>query len=285
MLYQVQFTVPAEAGKDTAEDLAAFMADRTASGWEEEETPQGLRCRVFFELPSSADKVAEDARTRWPGSEPEVAEQEAENWALAWKDFFVPVSCGERFEVLPPWLKDSGSPEMTPIVIEPKMAFGTGHHATTSLCLSSISDLFGKGEFKDKRFLDLGTGSGILSIGLAMLGLTGRGLDIDPEAVTCAVENAEANKVADKVAYAVGSLDLLAGDERFDVVVANILSGPLIDMAPRLRAAVAPGGRLILSGILGEQAPAVIAAYRAQGLDEPVVRADGEWVALVWTEV
>lgn len=285
MLYRVQFTVPAEPGRDVAEELAAFMAERSAPGWEEEETPRGLLCRVFFELPETADRVAGEARRRWPGCEPEITEQEPENWALAWKDFFVPVACGERFEVLPPWLKDSASPEFTPIVIEPKMAFGTGHHATTALCLAAIGELFGDGAYADRRFLDLGTGSGILSIGLAMLGLTGRGLDIDPDALACAVENVAANRVADKVDLAVGSLELLGENERFDVVVANILSGPLIQMAPRLAAAVAPGGRLILSGILVEQADAVIAAYRARGLNEPEKRIDGEWVALLWPEI
>jgi len=285
MLYQVQFTIPAQAGQDVSEELAAFMSERTGAGWEEEETSTGLRCRVFFETPDKAALVAKQARERWAQSEPEISEQEPENWALAWKDFFVPVACGERFEVLPPWLKDSGSPQLTPIVIEPKMAFGTGHHATTSLCLAALSDLFGNAASSKGCFLDLGTGSGILSIALAMLGHHGKGLDIDPEAIACARENAEANKVAAPIDFAVGSLELLEEKEQFDIVVANILSGPLIEMAPRLRRAVRSGGSLILSGILGEQAQSVINAYKACGLGEPELRPEDEWVALVWAEV
>ncbi|MEF2143994.1 MAG: 50S ribosomal protein L11 methyltransferase [Desulfovibrionaceae bacterium] len=286
MLYKVEFTVPKVQGLDEAESLAAFMSERTASGWEEEETPQGLRCRVFFEQPARADQVAAEARKHWPASEPTVQESKQENWAMAWKDFFVPVSCGERFEVLPPWLKDQADPKMTPIIIEPKMAFGTGHHATTALCLAAIAEYFTQhADQSGKRFLDLGTGSGILAIGFSTLGLSGIGLDIDPEAVACAVENAAANNVSDHIDFAVGSLECLDHGMTFDAVVSNILSGPLIDMAPRLARTVSPGGCLILSGILGEQARAVADAYIAQGLAEPIFRHEGEWSALIWPEV
>lgn len=284
MLYQVQFTVPSREEIDTTEDVAAFLSERTGAGWEEEETPEGVRCRVFFETPAKADAVAAQARQRWPESEPTVEERVPENWAMGWMDFFVPVACGERFEVLPPWLKDKASPDMTPIIIEPKMAFGTGHHATTSLCLAALSDLFGSDAPQPGKFLDLGTGSGILSIGLAMLGRNGKGLDIDPDAVACARENVETNGMAEHIELATGSLELLEDGEQFDIVVANILSGPLIEMAPRLRRTVAPGGSLILSGILEEQGQAVVNAYTACGLGEPERRVQGEWVALIWTE-
>jgi ribosomal protein L11 methyltransferase len=199
---------------------------------------------------------------------------------MAWKDFFAPVACGERFEVVPPWLKEEADPGRTCIVIEPKMAFGTGHHATTALCLELIGGIRGNGDLSALRFLDLGTGSGILAIGLAMLGLTGLGLDIDPEAIPCAVENAEANGVADRIAFSVGELACLAPGLTFDVIAANILSGPLIELAESIAARLAPGGLLLLSGILTEQADAVAEAYVRAGLPEPERFPREEWCAL-----
>ena len=206
---------------------------------------------------------------------------------MAWKDFFNPVTCGERFTIFPPWLNKNENNGTTHIVIEPKMAFGTGHHPTTSLCLATIGSLAGSGAIQPgNSFLDLGTGSGILGIGLAKLGLTGVGLDNDPLAIPCAVENAEINDVADSLNLAVGTIDSLGKDVLFDVIVANILSGPLIEMASDLLAHVAQGGSLVLSGILADkQSDAVAAAYAKRGIGEPQRFIEGEWVCLVWERI
>lgn len=222
---------------------------------------------------------------RFPGCGVRHEEQESENWALAWKDNFNPVTCGERFEILPPWI-ESEDHDLTPIIIEPKMAFGTGHHPTTALCLEAMADMARAGELGEgMTFFDIGTGSGILGIGLCKLGLTGIGVDIDPQAVVCARENLEINKVDDSMTLAVGSVDCLDRDQRFHVVVANILSGPLIEMAPYIIDRVKPGGVLILSGILREQAEAVSAAYMKNGLSAPIIQTQGEWVVLFWKGV
>jgi len=166
------------------------------------------------------------------------------------------------------------------------MAFGTGHHPTTALCLTCIADLNRAGAIEPgMEFLDLGTGSGILGIGMAKLGLTGLGLDIDPQAIVCAEENAGINNVADQFKVAVGGINSLPQDKRFQVLVANILSKPLIFMAPDILRHIAPGGCLALSGILVEQAPDVIRAYVRLGLPEPVLRESGEWCGLLWTNI
>jgi ribosomal protein L11 methyltransferase len=135
------------------------------------------------------------------------------------------------------------------------------------------------------EFLDLGTGSGILGIGLAKLGLHGQGLDIDPQAIACARENAEINNVAEAFSVAVGGITTLPEDKRFQVIVANILSKPLIFMAKDILSHLAPGGCLALSGILVEQAQDVIRAYKRLGLPDPVQRDEGEWCGLLWTHV
>ena len=161
------------------------------------------------------------------------------------------------------------------------MAFGTGHHATTALCLECISALHGGGRLGEQtRFLDLGTGSGILGIGCAKLGASGMGIDNDPVALENAEENVRINGVEDKVRLVLGSIDQAEGP--FDLVVANILADPLIQMAPEIHSRVAPGGLLVLSGILASQAERVADAYKKLGRPEPQLRISGEWAALYW---
>lgn len=281
-LLKIQFTLPA----DLAEAAGEFIAAKVPHGWEE--TPEGdsMRFTIFLEDHSLGMEVVEAIRNQWPDCGVTHSEQESENWAMAWKDFFNPVNCGDHFRILPPWL-DEEDDETMHIVIEPKMAFGTGHHPTTSVCLAAIGDLAGEGLIrKGQTFLDLGTGSGILGIGLCKLGLTGIGLDIDPQAIECARENLTANDVADAMELAVASADSLDEDEFYDVVVANILSGPLIEMAGDILPHVKPGGCLILSGILAEkQADAVAQTYARRGIGQPEIRIDGEWAGLIWRKV
>ena len=169
-----------------------------------------------------------------------------------------------------------------PIIIEPKSAFGTGHHNTTVLCLEAITELLASGRLKaGQRFFDVGTGSGILGIACCLNGLAGLGSDIDPVAVDNALENVVINKVADDFRIVPGSAEAGEG-EQFDLVVANILAGPLRELAPALIARMKPGACLVLSGLLDVQADAVEAAYAELGKARRVQ--SGDWVALVWGE-
>ena len=153
--------------------------------------------------------------------------------------------------MLPPWLFESTPLEgRKPIIIEPKSAFGTGHHNTTVLCLEAITELLASGRLKaGQRFFDVGTGSGILGIACCLNGLAGLGSDIDPVAVDNALENVVINKVADDFRIVPGSAEAGEG-EQFDLVVANILAGPLRELAPALIARMKPGACLVLSGCL-----------------------------------
>jgi ribosomal protein L11 methyltransferase len=130
------------------------------------------------------------------------------------------------------------------------------------------------------RFLDLGTGSGILGIGCCRLGLSGIGLDTDPVAIANARENRERNTCPD-FDLAVGSMEH-ASERRFDLVIANILAGPLQELAPDMRRVVKESGCLVLSGILTVQADAVEASYRRAGFGAVRRRNSGEWTALIW---
>ncbi|MFU2210878.1 50S ribosomal protein L11 methyltransferase [Solidesulfovibrio sp. C21] len=282
-LLRVDITVP-DVG-DLAERVEAWLAGRVAQGWEETPSDDGaaVRFRVHLEDGPPARDFAAAVAEDWPELPVALETIEEEDWGAAWKEFFTPIAVGGIYEILPPWLADTDTEGRAPILIEPKMAFGTGHHPTTALCLEAFAACAATGRIAaGKRFLDLGTGSGILGIGLTKLGLAGFGLDIDPQAVWCAAENLRLNAVGDAMALAVGGVGAVSPKAAFDVVAANILAAPLIAMAPRLAGHVAPGGVLILSGILVEQAPAVAAAYRATGLPEPDTRINGEWASLAW---
>ena len=295
-LLKIELTLPGSL-PDTqmeavSEDIASWLAANSLQGWEELTAPatRDVTFRFYLEPGSPlANVVASYVPGRWPMASLATQAQEQQDWASAWKEFFTPIDIGGRFAIVPPWLAGSGHHGLEPIVIEPKMAFGTGHHATTALCLEGIARLVESGRLaKGSRFLDLGTGSGILAIGLVKLGCRGLGLDIDPQAVFCAVENLALNTIAapgqpDAPArLAVGGLECLHPRARFDCIVANILAQPLIDMAPHLIAHLQSGGALILSGILTTQALGVAQAYVREGLPEPVRKDEGEWSGLFW---
>jgi len=282
-LLKIEFSLPAA----DYEDGVVFLSSAIQHGWEESQAVDGTtHFSTYLENHEAGKEVARQIGERWPHSGIRTEEAQSQDWGHSWREFFTPIECGDRFEILPPWLAEGQKAEFTPIIIEPKMAFGTGHHPTTALCLTCIADLNRSGAIKQgMEFLDLGTGSGILGIGLAKLGLTGLGLDIDPQAIACADENTKINNVSEAMKVAVGGINTLPEDKKFQVVVANILSKPLIFMAPDILRHVAPGGCLALSGILVEQAPDVIRAYVRLGLPVPVQRDDGDWCGLLWTNI
>lgn len=239
----------------------------------------------------------------YPLPEAIVRELAEANWAEAWKAHYTPQRVGP-FLVVPSWidadaalLADAGSgagdggdapptfDAPAPIVphvirLDPGMAFGTGQHPTTRLCLIALAEHVRDGD----RVLDVGVGSGILAIGAGLAG-AGEvvGVDIDPRAAETARANAAANGVS--LDARAGSLDALATEAPaltpFDLVVANILAPTVIELAGGLADWTRPGGSLIASGILAEQASDVAAALCAAGFAAPDVRIDGDWVALV----
>lgn len=270
--------------EDDADVTTGLMALHVTFGWEEESLPTGeVRFRMHCDNPAFVQTVAADLRAALPDATFEQTVVEQQDWAMAWREFFTPVAIGTHFMVIAPWMQETLDLQgRTPIVIEPKTAFGTGHHPTTALCLGVVSRLAGEGRLRaGMTFLDLGTGSGILGIGCAKLGLTGTGTDIDPLAVENAEENRVINGVADAFGVVEGSTGVVRGNT-YDVVLANILAQPLKDLAPEIVALVAKGGCLILSGLLDVQADGVEEAYRAQGYGPARRIVEGEWAALIW---
>lgn len=202
-----------------------------------------------------------------------VAEQD---WVRASQAQFVPIQVAERLWIVPTWC-DPVDPGAINLVLDPGLAFGTGSHPTTRLCLRWLARELRYGE----SVLDYGCGSGILAIAACRLG-AGQvvGTDIDPQAIQASRTNAQGNRVQ---ATFLAPDRLAAGaPDRFDVIVANILANPLIALASALAGRVRPGGRIVLSGILGEQADAVVAAYRRWFIIGVGESEDG-WIALTGT--
>ncbi len=198
------------------------------------------------------------------------------DWAEAWKQHLTVLHVGRRLVIRPSWLPYIPAGEEVVVELDPGMAFGTGTHPTTQMCLLALEDWVRPGA----RVLDLGTGSGILAIAAAKLGAKRvLALDTDPQAVSVARENVYRNGVADRVRVARGSLAQAIG--RFDVVVVNILARVLVEMAEQgLARRLAPTGRLMVAGLLAAQEEEVREAFQRHGLVVVGRRQMEDWVAL-----
>lgn len=204
-----------------------------------------------------------------------VREVDESDWADAWRAQYVPQRIGP-FVIVPSWIDEPiGSGEI-PIVLDPGMAFGTGLHPTTRACL----ELLAAQDPVSRRVLDVGIGSGILSIAALRMGAEGAvGLDTDPLAVEAAARNAGRNGLGDRLTTRLGTLPPTA-DERFSIVLANLVAAVLVELAPRLAAHLAPDGVLLASGIIDVRAEEVEEAMRRASLEVTHRRDDGEWVSL-----
>ena len=205
----------------------------------------------------------------------ETAGVEQEDWQNAWRKYYHPMDIGRRLAVVPSW-QDYPTGRIA-LRLDPGLAFGTGGHETTSLCLEALDELVAGGE----RVLDIGTGSGILAIAALKLGAAAaEGVDIDPVAVRTACENAALNGVADRFVGLEGDLSDKASG-RYDIITANIVANAIIALAPAVPALLAAGGRFIASGIIDSRADEVAAALTAAGLAPAVRREKRGWVCFV----
>jgi ribosomal protein L11 methyltransferase len=272
-------TVP--ASEQIVEGLTNFLWELGALGIVEDET-----VRAFFPpdvappvLESRVGGYLESLRALGyviPRGAATTAPLADQVWAEAWKAHFQPVQVGRQLLVAAPW----NVPRTTRLVllIEPGRAFGTGHHATTVGCLALLERVLGEGPWPEEkppavrrpsvtRALDLGTGSGILAIAAARLGVPEvLAIDSDPDAVAAAVANAARNGVPDRVHCAVGEAGELTTESGFELVTANLLTGAHVRLRAHYPRWMAPGGILILGGILEPEAAEVDDALTAAGL-------------------
>ncbi len=200
-----------------------------------------------------------------------------EDWANAWKEYYHVLHLGTSIVIKPSWRDYTPRPGEVVLELDPGMAFGTGLHPTTSMCLELLEQRVQPG----MRVLDVGAGSGILALAAAKLGAASvLALDVSSVAVEAAQANARANGLEQRVNVRLGSIEEASG-ERYDLVVANIIARVIADLAPALVNALAPGGVLIASGIIDERLPLAEDALRAGGLADIERVRDGDWFSLV----
>jgi ribosomal protein L11 methyltransferase len=205
-----------------------------------------------------------------------------EDWADAWKAYFPVMRIGRRIVIRPTWRRHRRQPDDVVLALDPGMAFGTGLHPTTRLCLAALEPLADRGVLDGARVLDVGCGSGILAVAAIRLGAASAfGVDTDPIAIEATTANARRNQVARRVRARLGSLP--SGEGPFDVVLANLIAGVLVALAAPLRDEVRPGGTLLASGIFIDREADVRAAFESVGLVVTERSEEGDWVALAVT--
>lgn len=269
-----------DVGPDDVDVVSAELFELGAQGVEERDATtlvKGTAGKVTLVASfASRGEADEAASTLDAALAPRIEEVVGDEWRDKWKEHFRPFEVCPGLVVAPPWDVPRAVAEVELLVLEPGRAFGTGLHETTRLVARAVHarrDRLGP-------VLDVGCGSGILSlVALALGAPRARAVDVDPEAAAVTRENAERNAMTARVEADTTDVAALAG--AWTVVLANIEAKVLVPMAPALAPRVAPGGWLVLSGVLTTQEADVRAAYEAQGLAFAESRVDGDWIALV----
>jgi len=294
---EVSLTVDGELAESVADVLARFAPNgiTTEQGViyndaDDVGTPTGsITVRAYLEMDDQLQETQEKLNEALfylgmirPLPAPVYKQIADQNWMEAWKQHYKPIPIGQRLLILPAWM-ESPEPDRIAIKIEPGMAFGTGTHPTTQLCLALMEEY---PDLTGYRVIDVGCGSGILSIAAIRLGASSAlGVDIDEESITKSRENANINEVGDEFILGLGSVqEILDGKFEFKkapLVVANILASVIVRLFDvGLADLIEENGTIILSGILQEQEHIVGDAAQAKGLRMNERRQMGDWVAL-----
>lgn len=270
-------TVHVAVSADDADVASSILWDAGATGIEErdattlDKSEGGVTLVAHFESEEDAREAVALLAPRHATVEHIVGDE----WKERWKEFFKPTRIGRRLVVRPSW--EPFSPEVGDVVItlDPGQAFGTGTHESTRLVLAEVDALVSGGE----RVLDVGCGSGILSIAALLLGASEAvAVDVDPIAVQVTDENAAHNAVADRLRASTTDVGEIEGS--FELVLANIQSGVLVPMAEALMSRLKAGGHLVLSGLLAPESQEIRAAFGALSFVREA--REGEWIALVF---
>lgn len=278
---QAWVEVEVAVSPDLADPLSSLLFEWGSTGTEIEESNDEVVLRAYFPAESTQAANLRDAVVRYLRAvgmaNPRICVRTLgnQNWEDCWKRWFTPVAVGQRLWIKPPWITETLTGR-TSVVIEPGMAFGTGHHPSTIGCLELLEGVVGK--IPVRRALDLGTGSGILAIALAKLGVPlVHAVDIDPHAAAIARRNCVQNGVADKVRVAT---DWPSDELMYDCIVANLYRNALLELAPKIVSHLDEPAAFICAGFLAPDETFICSAYESLGctLEERWERED--WVTL-----
>jgi len=271
-----------------AEEREVFCYEYVPWGWEESIQGDQVCVHTYLESRDQVQRLCQIIYKHFSARATcNIQEKENKDWQTIWQEFFEPRTIEKIFLILPSWEEGKVTdPFLFPVIIHPQMAFGTGDHPTTYLCLRALACLWQAEALKDNVFfLDLGTGSGILGIASALLGYKGIGLDIDPIALDNARLNCSLNEVKKNFCLLAGEIDSLKISRCFDLIFANIYAEPLQELSSVLGKMVKPFGFIILSGILQSQFLKVAQAYEDQGWQTMFILQRDGWVSLVLSRI
>lgn len=262
-------------GGAVIEDVRA-TADSTVS------EPQPLAVKAYIPADDRAESTLQALREAlwhlsmlYPIPEPEIHRLAQQDWAEAWKAHYHREKVGQRLVIVPAWDAAEAAEGEVIVRLDPGMAFGTGTHPSTQLCLQLLERTIVPGD----RALDVGTGSGILAIAAVRLGADEvKAVDTDPVAIAALEENAALNQLAGRIEAAVGSIERFPGP--FDLILINILAEVIAQLLPEATARLAPGGTIILSGVIEAREPIVHEAIEACGLRVLERQTTKDWVGL-----
>lgn len=285
---EITVTAPPQA----VEAIANILLEcRTGGVAEEHPRPGAVILRAYLPVGPATDVTLSAIGHRIRslpqfglGSGPAIVETRSVDdgeWAHAWKTHFTAFRVGRRLWITPTWDETAPPPDAVVIALDPGMAFGSGLHPSTQLCLAIVEERLRRGE----TVFDVGTGSGILSIAAAKLGAaSGLAVDIDPVAVDVAIHNVVHNRVDDRVVVRQGNL-LDGVDGRADLLLANLTADLLLDFIPQTPLHLTDGGTVVASGILSDRLLEVQAVAAASGLKLLDTRHDAEWRCLILAQI
>lgn len=296
--------IACDVPEEHSEVVADFLTNLTGYGvcvdnlnvdaFSTSEIPDSIRVAIKAYLPADSDSSSQmiklesfiaELSVRHPSAvfrNPVLSAVNSEDWSSSWKVHFKPLRVGKRLLIVPTWEETQQMPGDLIIRIDPGMAFGTGGHETTRLCLELLESVMEDGPLLTvPSLLDLGTGSGILAMAANLLG-AGRilALDIDPDAVKVALDNIELNQMSGSIECGTEPLETLT--EKFDIILANILAEELVRLSQQLADQLQSGGSLILSGILAEKEQLVRDGFSHLPLKHITSVSAGEWVAMLY---
>ena len=276
-------TVHVEVPHDQTDEVSAMLFALGASGVEERDATTLDRTGREGTVTLVAHFEDEDRARIVVEASPHPARVVSivgDEWKHRWREFFKPTRVGQRLVVRPSWEPVEAGPDDVVLTIDPGQAFGTGTHETTRLVLAELERIVGGGE----RVLDVGCGSGILSVGALLFGArSAEGVDIDDESMAASRENAAANGVAARFHVAKRPVGTVRGS--FGIVLANIESRVLVPLARSIVERVGPGGTLVLSGLLAHEEDELREVYGELGLEHVRTTREKDWIAMVWRRV